>query len=214
MKRKAFTIVLVLLAALALSIAVSAQEDASSSAPLNSFADFSVLEDSASVLNRYENGLSMAIHTSDLVPGDVYTVWWVFFNSPEKCKGGVCDADDLFVIDPETNGIVMDEFGQRVMDPAGLENANISIQYATGGLVDAEGNGHFAAAVAAGNVPGIIAGPGLIDPQTAEVHLVIRSHGPVIADALDAQIMTFGGGCEPADAPPCVDVQFAVHLPQ
>ena len=214
MKSKLFTIVLVLLAALALSVAVNAQEDASSSAPVNSFADGVVLDGSWSIVNRHENGLSMSLHTSDLVPGEAYTVWWVIFNAPENCKGGVCDADDLFVIDAETNGIVMDDFGQRVMDPAGLENANISIQYATGGLVDAEGNGNFAAAVGVGDVPGVIAGPGLVDPQTAEVHLIVRSHGPVLADAFDAQLTTFGGGCEPADAPPCQDVQFSMHLPQ
>jgi hypothetical protein len=214
MNRKLLTIVLVQLAALALSIAVSAQEDGSSSAPVQSFADGSALDGSWSIVNRLENGLSMALHTSNLVPGDAYTVWWVIFNAPEKCTDGVCNEDDLFVIDAATSSIAIDEYGQRVMDPAGLENANISIQYATGGLVDAEGNGNFAAAVGVGNVPGVIAGPGLIDPQTAEVHLVVRSHGPVIADALDAQIMAFGGGCEPADAPPCADVQFAMHLPQ
>jgi len=211
MNRKLLMIVLVLLAAFGLSVAVSAQDEMGSNSPVYSFADGSVQDDSWSIVNRYDNGLSMSLHTSNLVPGDAYTIWWVIFNAPENCTDGVCNEDDLFVIDPETNGIAMDDFGQRVMNPDALENAQISIQYATGGVVDADGKGDFAAAVGTGNVPGVIAGPGVVNPETAEVHLIVRTHGPVIADAFDAQITTFGGGCEPMDAPPCQDVQFAVH---
>ena len=42
----------------------------------------------------------------------------------------------------------------------------------------------------------------------AEIHAVLRTHGPVIADALEGQMTTFGGSC---DVQECEDVQGAVH---
>ena len=211
MNRKLFTIVLVLLAALALSIAVSAQDDMSSSAPVHTFTDGSVLEGNWSTVNRYENGLSMALHTTDLVPGDVYTVWWVIFNEPQNCSGGACGEDDIFLFENEE--LVTNEFGVAAMNMDGLEASQISIQYATGRLTDADGNADFAASVGLGEVPGIVVGPGLVNPDSAEVHLVVRTHGPVVEDLFVEQITSFAGGCDALTMAPCQDVQFSVHLP-
>lgn len=203
------SILFVLLGLLALAPAAFAQDEASSS-NIYRFADGSEVDGAWSTLRRYENGLAMSLHTSDLVPGDTYTVWWVIFNEPQNCSDGICNEDDLFVLD-ENGAIVMDEFNQRVMDPEALVAPQISIQYATGSLIDEDGSGDFAAAVGVGDVPGIVAGPGLVNPDTAEVHVVVRTHGPKVDALFTDQILTFGGGCEPADAPPCADIQFAVH---
>lgn len=203
------SILFVLLGLLALAPAAFAQDEASSS-NIYRFADGSEVDDAWSTLRRYENGLAMSLHTSDLVPGDAYTVWWVIFNEPQNCSDSICNEDDLFVLD-ENGAIVMDEFNQRVMDPEALVAPQISIQYATGSLIDEDGSGDFAAAVGVGDVPGIVAGPGLVNPDTAEVHVVVRTHGPKVDALFTDQILTFGGGCEPADAPPCADIQFAVH---
>ncbi len=211
MKHKLFTIVLVLLAAFALSVAVTAQEDMSSTAPVHTFVDGSVLEGNFSTVNRYDNGLSMSLHTTDLVPGDVYTVWWVIFNEPQNCSGGACGEDDIFVF--ENDELVTNEYGVAAMNMDGLEASQISIQYATGRLTDADGNADFAASVGLGEVPGIVVGPGLVDPDGAEVHLVVRTHGPKIEGAFFDQITSFAGGCDPQTMQPCQDVQFSVHLP-
>jgi hypothetical protein len=201
-----------LIALLVAAFSVTAQELAPDTTPIFRFADGSNVEGGWSTLSRLDNGLAMTFHTDDLTPGDAYTVWWVIFNAPQNCTDGVCNEDDLFVINDEGH-IATDEFGQRQMDPAALENAQISIQYATGSAIDDDGIGDFAAAVGTGEVPGIVLGPGLVDPQTAEVHLVVRTHGPVVKDLFDAQISSFGGGCEPMDAAPCADVQFTMHQP-
>jgi hypothetical protein len=66
---------------------------------------------------------------------------------------------------------------------------------------------------------------GLIDPQGAEVHYVVRSHGPKDPAEMPAQIDSFEGGCvtdylPPADsldlhlgAGDCQDIQFAINQP-
>jgi hypothetical protein len=51
---------------------------------------------------------------------------------------------------------------------------------------------------------------GLTDAASAEIHLVVRSHGSAALDdpaMLEAQTSTFMGGCETLG---CEDVQFAV----
>ena len=63
---------------------------------------------------------------------------------------------------------------------------------------------------------------GLLDAQAAEVHLLIRSHGPKIPGLVDQMISTFNGGCVQANNAPgtgtpgsntCVDMQGTNHVP-
>jgi len=204
-------VVFVLLSALVLAAPSAAQEDMqASTSTVQRFADMSEVEDSFARLTRYENGVTMAISTNDLNPGDVYTVWWVVFNAPENCSDGVCNADDILVVE---DGIVpRDADGNRLMNMDGIANANISIQHAAGGY-SVDGTLNTSASLGEGEVPGIVVGPGLLDAETAEIHLVVRTHGPMVEGAFADQISTFGGGCEPFDALPCEDVQFAIFQP-
>jgi hypothetical protein len=52
----------------------------------------------------------------------------------------------------------------------------------------------------------------LLNAKRAEIHLVVRSHGPASADpaVLQQQLTTFNGGCPPNT---CMNVQAAPHLP-
>lgn len=185
----------------------AAAEPTTQTSAVYRFSDGSEVEGSLARLTRLENGVTLAISTNDLNVGDVYTVWWVVFNSPENCSDGVCNADDILVVE---DGVVpRDEAGNRLMNMDGIANANISIQHAAGTYA-VDGTLNTSASVGLGNVPGIVAGPGLLDAQTAEIHVVVRTHGAAIDDAFADQISTFGGGCEPADALPCEDVQYAV----
>ena len=65
---------------------------------------------------------------------------------------------------------------------------------------------------------------GLMDAEKAEVHIVIRSHGPKLPGQVREQISSFNGGCvydgipeDPilGEAGPntCEDILFAVHPP-
>ena len=51
--------------------------------------------------------------------------------------------------------------------------------------------------------------PGLLDPLTAEVHAVIRTHGAALDDP-NEQLSTFSGDCNPE----CVNVQATLHTPE
>lgn len=216
MRNKLIGLVLVI-AVLLVSIAVFTQSDepAGPSVATTTVHHFN-LEDPAAVdgafarLSRFDNGVTTVLSTSELTPGEVYTLWWVIFNEPENCTGGACDADDIFIL--EDGGIPRDADGNRLMNMDTLMAANVSIQHAAG-VYSSDGSMHTSASLGLGDAPGIVMGPGLLDPYKAEIHLVVRTHGPIQEDAFADQISTFGGGCDPMDAAPCDDLQFAVFLP-
>lgn len=152
--------------------------------------------DASSKLVRTNKGVSMTIDTNGLYAG-AYTVWWIIFNNPSACAhpipaiGAMCGAEDLGY-DPDVYPDVL---------------------YATGNVVDEDGEGGFAARLNMGDTSGSLFGPnapGLMYPRHAEIHLVVRHHGEVIPSMMPAQIMTIGGGCGVND---CMDVQGAAHSP-
>lgn len=149
-------------------------------------------------LVRTDRAVSVALISEALTPDDAYTLWWVIFNQPDGCAGD-CDEDD-----------VLDADGNLDPNPA----ADVSVLFADGRLAVGS-TGAFAAQLAEGEQPGeVLTGSGLTNARGAEVHLVVRSHGPAVDDLLDEQLSTFAGGCEIAGGPnTCADVQFAVHQP-
>ncbi len=56
---------------------------------------------------------------------------------------------------------------------------------------------------------------GLTDPEGAEIHLVLRTHGPVIPELVNEQIHSFNRGCEVGEPNVgiCRNLQFAALLP-
>lgn len=160
----------------------------------------------SSSYSAYEDGISAALDTSGLQPGHAVTLWVVIFNNPELCangEGGLrCGEGDLLI------------FGG---DPA-IEG---SVLYGAGHVVGPDGQGHFGTYVAPGDTAHVVVdGPGLTNPLGADVHLVVRDHGPVQAGLLGEALSTFGGGC--TEAPEgtgtlgdfaCYDAQFAFFEP-
>lgn len=143
------------------------------------------------------------------------TVWWVVFNHPEHCATSPCGEPDLF--EPDVGG---------------------SVFYATGAVSDEDGNVTFVASAyetdpvrfadtdpntAMLQLFGLPAGPGLLDSAQAEIHLVVRVHGPAAfddAELLAEQLSVFlDSACDDARLEPqgrpneCEDIQFAVFPP-
>ncbi len=161
----------------------------------------------SSILHRSKNGITVNFQTSGLIPGNAYTLWWVIWNKPENCAvPGAC-------LEPD--------FGNAA-------NIKIDVLYATGHIVGNSGIGNFSTELKVGDISGSLGafGPsyGLMDPQKAEVHLVLRSHGPAQPGMIDDQIHTISGGCNPVYSPPgfgpdpnisgaCRDIQAAIHPP-
>jgi hypothetical protein len=177
------------------------------------FADATPIEGTVSTLSRTENGISTTVQTSELEEGHAYTLWWVIFNNPQFCEHGMpglskCGEEDVFG------------------EPFGDTPVKVSVQNAGGNIIGGTGRGDFGAYLSEGEIPEgigrLVFGSGLLDAKKAEVHLVLRDHGPVIPSLEQAQISSFGGACtsetDPTQVGPfgpnqCADVQFAVHLP-
>ena len=158
------------------------------------------IEGAESRLTREEDGMTLTVSTHSLDPG-AYTVWWVVFNNPEFCSGN-CNGNDF-----------------------GNSNVDALVTYATGEVVGEDGIGKFRAYLAEGDTSGIDpvhagfsgAGDGLIDSQKAEIHYVIRNHGPASddPDMLAEQLGTFNGGCmtDGLEGFECHDPQAGFHMP-
>ncbi|MFU8832437.1 MAG: hypothetical protein ACNA7J_09810 [Wenzhouxiangella sp.] len=159
-----------------------------------SFVDREPVENAASVLTRSVKGVSYTIDTTRLEPEAAYTIWAVIFNNPEQCMGTICSSDD---------------FGDPTVEA--------SVFWTLGRVTDASGQATFTANIIAGETPEgegrTLFGDGLINPNKAEIHFIVRSHGPVEnldGEVLDAALTTVDGGCE---VNVCDDQQFSVHLP-
>ena len=160
----------------------------------------------SSDLVRTVDHISMNIDTTDL-PIGAYTVWWVIFNNPAACTDGECGEND--VLPPNVN-----------------PEAEVSALWATGGIVGPDRSGHFSARLGVGpdGAPGsVLWGDGVTNPMGAEVHLIVRYHGPAIwsdAETLKSQMYTVEGFCTPASsfgigtdesAFSCYEPQAAIH---
>jgi hypothetical protein len=161
-----------------------------------------------STLIRTERGVTVTLRTTGLERGP-HTMWWVIWNNPQACGEDGCNDMD---------------FGNPAID--------VDIGYAAGVVAGESGRGSFTARLQEGRPQsgfptefGITSGSGLIDAQGAEIHLVVRSHGPRIPGLVGEMTRTFHAGCDYsvfggliadgsyATAGPntCNDVQFAVH---
>jgi len=153
------------------------------------FADGLVVPGASSTLVRTGDSVSMTAHTSGLNPAAAYTVWWVVFNHPVQCATSPCGELDLF--DPDVAALVT---------------------HAAGHIISPSGTARFAGSLREGAVvDNLLGGSGsLIDTREAEIHLVVRTHGPKKPGSIPEQIHTFEPACLPTV---CEDVQFAIHQP-
>lgn len=178
-------------------------DDDTSMAPVVTFADPDGDPVGRSWLERDDDEVEVRVRTSGLEPGNVVTLWWVVFNDRAACDGP-CDDGDL--TDPDVK---------------------VDILYADGRIVRGNGRVTLRAELEENDITGsvnegLLGLPpvGLLDAEDAEIHVVVRDHGPRIPGLIRLMRTTFGGGC--AGVPPelggggpnvCADLQFAVHQP-
>ena len=121
--------------------------------------------------------------------GLAVTLWIIIFNYPEECATPYeCTEGDLFNPDVEPDAL-----------------------YGAGNIVDSSEEASFGFHRKRGDNSGSIANLfgmptdggepyGLRNPRGAEVHYVLRLHGPMNPEEMPAQIHTYPGGCI-TDAP-------------
>jgi len=173
----------------------------------------------SSKLHRGDDGIRTKVRTHGRA-GHPHTLWYVIFNAPQRCSGGVCGQDDIFV-DPDDHA-------------AGFNGAQIAATRASvvwagdGAVADRRGRLKLKGALAVGEVPdgqgqvaigrgedgalvplGVVTG--LEDSHRAVIVVVLQDHGTAHDDPelLNRQLTSFEGACNPT----CEDVQFAVHVP-
>jgi hypothetical protein len=144
-----------------------------------------------SVLRRDAGEARFRLLATQLEAGHAYTIWWVVFNHPEHCAGAATSS-------PVRCG--MADMANPDVDASAL--------FADGGVVGRFGVGWFSGSLPVHDPTGAIMGTGLHDPAGADVHFVVRDHGPASDDPelRYQQTHTFG-----ACNPDCADVQSSVH---
>ncbi|NND33822.1 MAG: hypothetical protein HKN76_14630 [Saprospiraceae bacterium] len=156
-------------------------------------------------LVRNKNGIKVTFTANDLTPGFAYTLWWVIWNRPENCANPHACGDDL-------------DFGNP--------DVGTEVLYAGGHVVGASGKGSFSGHLNEGSIKGSIndifglpPAEGLENAMHAEVHAVLRNHGPAVPGEVNAQINSYPGGCEvdlglfmeiPDEVGECADTHFAI----
>lgn len=148
-----------------------------------------------STLHRNKNGITVNFKANGLHPG-AYTIWWVIWNNPLKCASpGACNEGDF----------------NRFAD------VEVEVMYAGGHVVGKNGKGNFSAHLNVNDASGSINEEffglppfgGLQAGKTfsSEVHVVLRTHGPVVPGLVDEQIGSYGGGCDV----PLLNLPFTVY---
>jgi hypothetical protein len=169
--------------------------------PVLDFSDFSDTGGN-SFLTRLDDMILVTLEAEDLTPGDAMTLWFVVFNNPEGCFAvGQCG-----------------EFDEDFSD-AGIISAEIAVGNATGNVVKSNGTLEFGGVLRQNMnddheiIFGAAFGDYLLtaDPEVAEVHVVLQSHGQGRGGMkLREQLTYFEANCTPS----CADLQFAVHKPK
>ncbi len=196
-----------LLAVCLLSIGTAAQgrKETLQTVPLNETMGSPDLATGAVRLTRARNEIWASLHVTELAPNSPFTIWAAVFNEPEACTtnpGGPihCSVTDLMAM-PNFAKASAFNVGAFLTDGIGVANADVNIRtgippagafilFGQEGLMDN------------GVSPGLHEGNGF----GAEVHLIVRSHGPIIAVDIAAQLSLFNGGCPPNA---CANVQVA-----
>lgn len=157
--------------------------------PMRSIADQSVIPTSGTMLVRTPAGLFMTYNAAGLVPGTVATSWIAVFNTPAGCFTNPCGMPDF-----------------------ANSNAHSALINTGGVVVGADGKATFGGFRAVGDTAGVFNGTfgRLIFPLTAEIHMVVRTHGVASTDpaVLALQLTTPNGGCPPNT---CTNIHISIH---
>ena len=141
---------------------------------------------------------SAGIATAGVTDRDVITQWWVIFNNPAECGTSPCGEADFFV--PEVEASVL--FASGTMTGNGNLDLVASMYENDDSALTIDGN------------TSVIGGPGLLSAHDAEIHLVVRNHGPAIPGIVDQQLTEYmDPGCSDAGGPnTCFDEQYTIFM--
>ncbi|WP_282604223.1 hypothetical protein [Pelagibius sp. Alg239-R121] len=126
-------------------------------------------------------GAAMRLSTSGLQAGHVTTAWWVVINAPSNCNAQPCSPDDVI---------------------GRADAVETQIVYADGAIVAADGSAEFSSYLPQGDVPQGWYSQRFEAPTTAEIHLVLNDHGPLLPELAASMLRSYRGGCRDDSLPP------------
>lgn len=152
-------------------------------------------------------GASMHLTSHGLTPGNAVTIWFVALQNPHLCQKNPCTPGEAMGM-PEMETIAVNGGGT---------------------VVPADGRVEVSAHLPGGKVPTNLFDTEFVTPETAEYHLVIHDHGPLIPALAADMLSSFRGGCTLESVPPhypdtarsdgeggpntCVSRQVALFVP-
>jgi hypothetical protein len=136
--------------------------------------DVREIEGSEAMLLTTTKGVIASLETSELTPGNAYTLWFVAINNPGACENTPCKGSDVLGMSDKVES---------------------DVGYGDGLIAGPDGTGVFTTHRKKGEIPQAWIGTGLTKPESAEIHLVVHDHGPLIAGREAEMIGTFRGGC-------------------
>ncbi len=169
---------------------------------IKTYSDGLPVPGSQSKLSINAKAAAVSLETSRLPPGHVVTMWWLIFNHPENCThplfGYRCSMMDLSL------------FG-------GAPEVESSMVYAETDVMGKSNVQRFNGRLNVGDTSDALFGPGLTNIRGADIHALLRVHGPVVQGVVDGKSKEYGAGCN--NAPPgtggipgdfhCEDFEFA-----
>lgn len=155
-----------------------------------------IVEGATTLVRDLRDGSVVATVTSRaLTPDTAYSIWWAIFNEPQYCATPYdCKVTDLEV------------FG-------GDPQVRASVFWGGGFVADALGSGNTVMTLRKGRTArerfAQTKDYGLANVGGAEIHVVLRSHGPAsVAGTLATQIGTANEACPPGG---CTNVFASIH---
>lgn len=139
------------------------------------------IEGAEAQLKTADWGAAMTLRTAELPPGHVVTAWWVVITKPEACSATPCPPGDVI--------------GKSAQ-------VGTQITYADGVVVGADGKAGFRSLLPAGPVGEGWYPASFDNPMTAEIHLVLNDHGPLISGLAPSMLTSYRGGCSDESLPP------------
>jgi len=134
-------------------------------------------------LVRTDRNIHASLHAEDLIPGHVYTLWFIVVNNSAACAAypAVCTAADV------------------LFNTAAVE---ADVVYGGGIISGKSGKGTLSGSLAVGALANSWFNNGFNDARGAEIHLVVNDHGPAIPAMVSDMLHSYRGGCTDDSLPP------------
>lgn len=131
-------------------------------------------------LSASDTGVFVNIDTSGLEAGHVHTLWLVAINNPAECEDGSCTSKDVLKRTREVDA---------------------DVGYAGGVITGSGGEAHFAYFQPEGELNNAWFSAGLREADSAEIHLIINDHGPLLAGREQQMLSSYREGCKDESIP-------------